>query len=191
MAPFGVLVLAAACGGPGDKCGERVCWTPPAAGAPRGQLEVGTGETSFEPVEPEQLLPLHMGRQGCCHLWVHARVMGMDPGVAGTRGCGNPLTLVTVVTDTGEAVDQFECADVVGYVESPLAGATELPHAVQVIVDPDVLPTLPGRRVLLKVEAVDAEGRYAVDEVFAVVGSIPQLDGGTADAAPEDAATSD
>ena len=141
MAPFGVLVLAAACGGPGDKCGERVCWTPPAAGAPRGQLEVGTGETSFEPVEPEQLLPLHMGRQGCCHLWVHARVMGMDPGVAGTRGCGNPLTLVTVVTDTGEAVD--------------------------------------------------AEGRYAVDEVFAVVGSIPQLDGGTADAAPEDAATSD
>jgi hypothetical protein len=133
-------------------------------------LEVGTGATAFEPLVPEQILPLHPGAQGCCHFYVHARMIGMNPGMGGVRHCGNPLTLFGATLDSGEPVDLIECADIVGYVSSGAGDAVELPRGQAIIVNPDLLSTLPGRRVLVKVEVVDADGRYAVGEQWIVVG---------------------
>jgi hypothetical protein len=61
-----LALLASACGEP----------APPEPF--EGTLEIGTGETAFEPLSEEQEVPLVFGPQGGHHVWISFRVTGFD-----------------------------------------------------------------------------------------------------------------
>lgn len=54
-------------------CGEPVPPTPF-----EGTVEIGTGETGFEPVADEESVPLVFGPQGGHHVWISFRVTGFS-----------------------------------------------------------------------------------------------------------------
>ncbi|MBO6934191.1 MAG: hypothetical protein JJ863_04430 [Deltaproteobacteria bacterium] len=54
-------------------CGDPVPPTPF-----EGTVEIGTGETGFEPVADEQSVPLVFGPQGGHHVWISFRVTGFE-----------------------------------------------------------------------------------------------------------------
>lgn len=54
-------------------CGDPVPPTPF-----EGTLEIGTGETGFEPVTDEQMVPFVFGPQGGHHVWISFRVTGFE-----------------------------------------------------------------------------------------------------------------
>ncbi len=66
-AAFAALALAA------FGCGDPMPPTPF-----EGTLEIGTGETAFEPLADEQEVPLVFGPQGGHHVWISFRVTGFE-----------------------------------------------------------------------------------------------------------------
>jgi hypothetical protein len=49
------------------------------AGSAEASVELGTGETEFEPVTPNEHLTLHAGTQGGHHVWLSYRTDGLLP----------------------------------------------------------------------------------------------------------------
>jgi hypothetical protein len=170
-----ILVFLAACGddGGGDDAG------PPIGGT----VVLGTGTTEFEEIVPEMELGLVSGPQGGHHFIVHARMSGLVPGDPSSPGeIGNPSTVFTVSSESGERLDVDMAPYRLGYEE---IGEDDyvLPGGRIIQVREDAVDDIVGARVLIGVTVTDARDRIAVDERAVNAFLIP-LDGATPDAAP-------
>lgn len=177
------LVIFVACTTSG--CGDDGA----GADAAQASVELGTGTTEFESLEPGQEVEIIAGEQGGHHFIVHARIRGMLPGDPEMPGSvDNPRTVFRAETEEGERVDAEFPPYRLGYRDAEEETFT-LPSGRLLILDPEdeSLPDrLYGSRVRLGVRVEDAAGHVATDEVLVRPVPQPQLDGGVADAGPAD-----
>jgi hypothetical protein len=163
-----------------------------------GRVELGVGFGGFEPLADEQELPLEAGAQGLHHFVVNARMWGLEPGDISKPPEEQPQTRFSAFFDDGRVVDDLECSFPLFYVPREDDGeGYDLYSGRLLVVDEDLVPEVPGKRIRIVVEVVDVEQRHASDErwINAVAG--PDLgtpdagpDGGMTDAGP-DASVSD
>jgi hypothetical protein len=167
---------AAGCSAPED----APCWPGPARDAPRGEVELGAGEDGFAPLAPDQDLYLERGPQGGYHFAVWPRMRGMLPDTDGTTS-----NRFTALRDGEQKIDVFLCPHRLLYVEdSTDSGYMQTQRRVLVIIDDEYASGLDGHRVLLRVEVLDADGRYALDERWIVARqeALPDAGPGPSDA---------
>jgi hypothetical protein len=76
-----VALLAACDGGspPSTRPDQAPSGEDAGADAGMAELEIGSGETAFAPLEKDQALPYVRGSQGGFHVWIAFRVRGLDP----------------------------------------------------------------------------------------------------------------
>jgi hypothetical protein len=168
LVPAAVLIAAAGCST------ETITVEPDAylcysGGIPEGAreegtVELGTGIASFEQLEPDQDLVLVQGIQGGTHFDVHARIRGMDPGDAtDTRHPDNPRTIFKAYAEDGTRLDGASCGWTLGYEEAgDWAYISSGRRLVLLLRHREHFD----RRVRLLVEVLDAQGRYAKDEIW-------------------------
>lgn len=157
------LLLAsclAACSGEDEPPPPSGCWPGPDDGAPLGEAELGAGEVAFEALAPDQEVVLIHGPQGGYHVNVWPRVRGMV-----VADDGSIDTLFSAYVEEGDEVDLFECPHNAAYVADPAGGDYLMTRSnIPLIVLNERVPDIDGHSLLLRVEMVDAEGRYARDE---------------------------
>lgn len=110
------LVLLAACVDPDEVCAEAQNMFP--------TVEIGTGESAFEPI-PEEPLRGYFGAQGGYHLWISLRTVGIAPTRLGA-GVKHPPPFVAM-----ELVDNAN-GEIAASLESdwtPLLGTLEQAEA--------------------------------------------------------------
>ena len=175
---------------------EVRCWSgggTPTAGA---SITMGTGGVEFEPLEPEQGLPLYQGGQGGAHFFVHARISGISPGDASGRTAPPTYTRFSIYAEDGTDMTLQPCDYPSDYIENS-DGSWQMPYARIVRLASPYLTSIYGDRVRLQVEVQDVEGRYASDERWVMVtdpeangnDAGPSSDAGAPDAAPDAGAT--
>jgi hypothetical protein len=125
---------------------------PPDAGPPPAWVEIGTGESAFEPLAAEADLLLEAGPQGGHHFFLHARMMGLAPEGGTTR--------FRVYDEGGTRVD-FS-GDVPLDYEDAGGGVYALPYGPVTQVNDAVVTA--GVRVRVTVELTDADGLQASDQ---------------------------
>lgn len=144
-------------------------------GGESGEVEIGTGYEGFEPLADD--IAIIAGPQGGFHLNLNARVRGLDLGDPGDLlDPENPSTLFGIYTaQGGERLDVDACPVRVGY--QAVGDQGVLPRGVSVVFDvADVEELVPlyDEPVLVRVEVLDAQGRYAADERSIVVRAPPR-----------------
>ena len=137
-------------------------------------IELGTGETEFEPLEDMQELTLVAGLQGGYHFIANARIHGLDPGTASMPGLeSNPVTEFIVLREDGTRIDEAGPSHLLGY-KAAASPWFELPSGrilaidQQLVEEEGVVPAIYGERLLLRVEVIDADGIEASDEAWIV-----------------------
>ncbi|HTE51275.1 MAG TPA: hypothetical protein VK698_10435 [Kofleriaceae bacterium] len=198
------LILASGCGdddgGSASDAGSSdagSCLWPMESSTPGGELEIGTGVRGFEPMPDE--LQFIAGTQSGTFLILHARMKGLEPGNADDfLDPRNPRTRFSATLFDGTVVGRG-CPSTQGYKPSEEEGYFERKSYQNL----EFLPFALGEKafdttVKLRVEIIDADGRYAVDEKD-VLCPAPTgwndagptdagiIDGGPADAGPADA----
>lgn len=114
-----LVVLATACGSPGD------------AGEDRFLLEIGTGGAeAFEPIRNGDTLLLARGCQGLQHIWVSLRVEGMD---------ANPAVVTLALSDPGSGEPLQEPFEARLRFAPSEEGVAELRGIQLVVPDPEVV----------------------------------------------------
>jgi hypothetical protein len=122
-------------------------------------VEIGTGANAFEPLAEDSSVPLIFGPQGGYHIWAGARI---EEATAGTMTLKFELALESgeIISSTGYRV-RFE------------AGGQSWAGHPAFVEDPnDVL----GRRVRMRLIAVDAAGRTGTDERLVSVMTTEEAD---------------
>lgn len=154
-----LLLVLIACGGDDDA---------PDAGPPvGGTVELGTGTSRFEEIEPEGELGLVAGPQGGHHFIVHARMTGLVPGDPSSPGeIGNPSTRFTVESEDGARLDIDMAPYRLGYEELGEDGVFTLPGGRICQVLEEAVDEIDGGRVRLRVEVTDVRDRIATDDVW-------------------------
>lgn len=156
------LAIAAACSGKDPLPPAIDCWD--GSGTPGdGEVQLGTGDTAFDPMVDEQEVEVHRGIQGLVHIFLRARVRGLDEGNEDDMNT-QPYTLFSGHFENGDPIGLFECAMRLPYpIESdPDYLMLDGPRAF--VLNEDAVDTIVGQRVLLRVDVLDIEGRYATDE---------------------------
>jgi hypothetical protein len=183
------VVLATGCGdntssSQPDATLDRPCW-PIETSVPGGEIELGTGNVSFEPMPAS--IPFILGGQGGTFLYLNARIRGLEPGdPTDLFAARNPRTRFQVVLGDGTVVGP-ECGASVGFRATADDGYFERAAPQQQA----FLPYSLGERafdtnVQIIVEVIDIDGNYARDEktVFTtrpagtfdgVVGALPSI----------------
>jgi hypothetical protein len=149
LAMAGPLFLGAACGGEeasGDP--ERYPWCLP--GPP--SLEVGSGSTSFEPIEPGGAVPIVSGPQGGTHVSISARTRGLGPSALVEYGANDAETGALLTWKGLRQVVPFKEGDnggevhgLVAFLSDPSPTANAGRRAVLwLVVDDDCNPTMRG-----------------------------------------------
>lgn len=166
----------------GDDDGGDNCDWPIDTATEAGSIELGTGTGSWQPM-PEEI-PFILGTQGGTYLVLHSRIKDLEPGnVENFLDPLNPMTRFSATLFDGTVVGRA-CPSRLGY-EPAGEGYYERKQYQNL----EFLPFSLGEGafdtvVKLKVEIIDAEGRYATDEKD-VLCRAPA--GWEADAGPEDA----
>lgn len=156
---------------------RALCYSGGGTPAEGAEVELGTGQSEFVPVEDDDEVALFAGLQGGYHVFGNARVKGLDPGGAGLPSEANPATWFTVSREDGTVLNVSECAYPQSYRE--VDGDTYgLPYGRIVQVAARYVPDIYGERVRIKVEALDSQGRYASDEHWVVIVSAYAPDAG-------------
>jgi hypothetical protein len=191
------LLSAAACGGGHAKADAGPCWPLPAS--PGGEVELGTGDISFEPL-PAVLPLMANGSQSDPYIAVYARIRGIPPGnPEDFFDPSNPRTKVSAtIPGAGLQLGQV-CPSTIGYVPSPEPDAYDLLHALRLGIGTYPPGELDGAEADLVVEVVGSNGLYAKAEqtvmLSALVGTGSDAgvgtDGGAGDAGPLDAGPAD
>jgi hypothetical protein len=136
------------------------CWTDPSPDAALGEVELGLGGGDFLPVAEGDAVELEAGIQGGYHFTLRARTRGMLPGEDGSTA-----TMFAAFTEEGEEIDILACPYQAPYrAVSGSDGFLVLGDDVFLIIDEAYVPSINGRRLLFRVEVIDADGRYARDE---------------------------
>ena len=168
-----LAIMSDSCtGGPGPP-GPEPCWEDPAVGTAEGEVELGVPGTPFQAILDEQPLELVRGPQGGHHFSVRARTRGMSP---------EAKSLFTAYLGGDRRADIFECPFRTPYQDASSDGFNEISRDyVNVIVSQELVPEIVGARVLMRVEVVDVEGRYATNERWIVAYKVADSDAGTSD----------
>jgi len=163
MRPVRLIALisfatSGACGG-GD--GEK----PDSSVAPPGAwVELGTGATDFEELEPEGDITLVTGPQGGHHFVVSARMHGLEPGDPAMPGTvQNPSTRFTVWNEAGAQIDVDPPPYRLGY-EAVGDEVYALPGGHIIQVREEEVPSVRNARVRIRVELEDSAGARVTDE---------------------------
>lgn len=123
-------------------------------------LEVGTGSWRFEPIEDGQPVSLVRGAQGGWHVWVSARVRGMNEDTP-------VLTIETQPADERRPPQRMES---LAHLERAAADGTRATIGWAAIIDdPECLV---GELMRLRVEVTAPDGTRAWDERYV------EIDGG-------------
>jgi hypothetical protein len=168
------------------------CWSSSPPHVDLGEAELGGGEEgsdTFHPLAPDQAVELIRGPQGGFHILVQPRVRGLSAADGGRID-----TRFSALLEGETKVDPFECPHHPTYVADPAGGDYLLGRITPLIIVNERVPDVVDRPLLLRMEALDREGRYARDErrVIPWLAELPPDagpagDGGAADAAPADA----
>jgi hypothetical protein len=157
---LGVVLLLASCGddGPGfDPNGP--CW--PLEATPGGQVEIGTGDITFEPM-PDVLTIIKNASQSDPFLPVHSRIRGIPPGDSiDPFAPRNPRTKVAAVIEAAGLTLGVECPASLGYVPAPEPDTFDLVHSLRLGFGLLPLDQFAGEQARVTVEVVGANGRYA------------------------------
>ena len=170
-----VALLVSLAGCPGDDDG-------PDANPADVMVELGGGAVDFQPlVGTTPDLVLEAGPQGGHHFIVNARMRGFIPGDPSMPGLlGNPATLFSAFTEDGSQIDLMFPPYRLGYQQDD-DGFFYLPSGRILQVDEDVVDSLIGQAVLLRVNVRDAQGLESSDERMIIATEPPP---GTPDAGP-------
>lgn len=153
-------IAGCSCGGPGGD--------PDAGPTGPGRVELGTGTGGWEPLVPEQEVPLYTGPQGGHHFIMHARIEGLLPGDPATPGqLANPITRFEVFLpdDAGveHEIDMMFPPFHLGY-EDAGDGWYELASGRIMQIQEEAVAGVVGARVHITVEVTDASGKVATDD---------------------------
>jgi hypothetical protein len=168
------LVLTACDGGGGDgsdDSGDEVidtCWRGDGEVREGGRVEVGTGFRAFEKLVDEQQLFVQAGAQGLHHFMVNVNMWGMDPGDLSYDAVENPQTRLSAFFEDGTPVDALDCSYPIFYVPREDGNGYQLYSGRPLVLADGMLDDIAGKRVRIVAEVVDAELRYASDEIWVV-----------------------
>ena len=188
----GLLSATAACGGNHASGDAGACW--PLDAKPGGQVELGTGDISFEPM-PAMLPLISDGSQSDPHIELYARIRGMPPGNPDDFfDPTNPHTKVTATIAALNVTLGVPCPNRIPYVPAPPSepGAYDMLHSVRLGIGTAPPAEFDGQQADIVVEVVGANGLYAKDEKTVTLtvasngGGAPDAGVG-ADAGPRDA----
>jgi hypothetical protein len=162
---LGAGLLLAACGGderPAVDAGP--CW--PLNATPGGQVELGTGDISFEPM-PNVLPIINNLSQSDPYLQVQSRIHGFPPGSPDDAfDPRNPKTKVSAeIPELGLVLNpEITCPASLGYVASPAPGAYDLVHSLRLGFRSFPVDQASGKQAHITIEVVGSNGLYAKDE---------------------------
>jgi hypothetical protein len=161
---LGASALLAACGGSTETIPdayEGPCWPLPSK--PGGQVELGTGDISFETM-PAMLAITKNASQSDPFLEVHARIRGMPPGnpndIFDPR---NPRTKASGRIEELNLTLGVECPASLGYVSAPESGAFDMIHSLRLGFGALPLEQVDGKQAVITIEVVGSNGLYAMD----------------------------
>ena len=123
---------------------------------PAAWVEVGTGDTNFQPLAEEGDIVRYSGPQGGNHFFLHARMMGLSPD--------SPNTRFAVFNEAGNKVN-IGAAFNLSY-DDVGGGVYAMPYGQVVQLNP--VPSL-GARVRVTVELTDSGGLEVSDERWVIV----------------------
>ena len=171
-----LLVSLAGCSedAPGEDAGPPDAGSPDAgdfcpwpieSATPGGSVELGIVGDSGEFVPLPDEVPFHWGLSAGSMLLLQARIDGLEPGDPDDfLASRNPRTRFTATLMDGTPIEQ-RCASTQGYVSSARDGTFERKQRFILQVLPTEVAVAAFRTfVTLKVEVIDADGRYASDE---------------------------
>lgn len=144
---------------------ERSCWYGGGTPTPGAELTIGLGLATFEPLLADQTLEIIAGPQGGAHLEMHARMSGLSPGDVNDAWGRAPHTLVTIENEAGDRLTALDCTFPQPYVENG-DGTYQLVSGRIILIRSNYLGDLNGSRALVRMEAQDPEGRYAIVEQY-------------------------
>ena len=150
---------------------------------PGAEVDVGTFRTGvgFAPLQENDELLVHAGGQGGNHFFVHARIRGLSPGDRDQPLETQPASRFTVYREDGTDITVVPCVYPIAY-EMNEDGDWVLPYPPLFLIQGGQVPGIYGQRVRIKVEVLDAEGRYATDEEWVIAVPAESPDAGVPDA---------
>ena len=162
-------VWLAACGGGGGG-GHDSAVTPPTGpcwpldAMPGGQVEIGTGDITFEPLA-DTLPIITSSAQSDPFVQVHARIHDLPPGDPDNLfDPRNPHTKASLEIDGVSMPITVECPASIGYVAAPEAGVFDLKHSLHVGFGLMPIDPFVGKQARVLVEVVGSDGHSARDE---------------------------
>ncbi len=170
---LGAGVLLAACGSPAHTAVDAgPCW--PLSATPGGQVEVGTGDVTFEPL-PATLDIITSSVQSDPFVLVHARIHDLPPGnPQDILDPHNPKTKISLVVNGLTFPIGVDCPASRGYVAVPgMPGVFDMDQAIHVGFFDTPLDQVSGMQARITVEVVGSDGHYAKDEKLATLMAPP------------------
>lgn len=176
---------------------RAACYAGGGTPTPGAEVDVGAFQygVGYAPLQENQELDLYAGPQGGHHFFLHARIRGLSPGDQDQPRETQPATWFSIYREDGTDITGPECVYPLAY-EMKENGDWVLPYSPLVTLAGGQVPAIYGKRVRIKVEVMDGEGRYATDEEWVVPvpyedvdAGVPEppADAGVPDAAPGDA----
>lgn len=139
---------------------------PPATPTGGGTVELGAVDppdlNNFTTVKVNDLYQSYSGPQGGYHLWIDTRIQGIDLGDGSTVN-SRPQTKFNIYTEDGKRINLEDCAYHLAYHDGG-DGRSYLNVGWLNQILNSVGPTLDHTPLRLKVEVLDRNGVYAVDE---------------------------
>lgn len=168
LGPLGALVLLAACGDDGGGFDDGgPCW--PLQSKPGGQVELGTGDITFESVA-DTVNVIRNASQSDPFLQVHSRIRGMPAGSPDDPfDPRNPRTKVGAVIEELNLTLGVDCPASLGYVASSESGAYDLVHSLRLGLGSFPAEMLAGKQAKITIEVVGSNRLYARDERVVVI----------------------
>lgn len=172
--------------GPGAPDARPLCYSGGGTPTPGAEVDVGAFRdgVGYAPLEENQELDVYAGNQGGFHFFLHARIRGMSPGDQEQPLETQPATWFSMYLEDGTDITLAACVFPLAY-EMNESGDWVLPYSPIVQFSGGQVPGIYGKRVRVKVEVMDGEGRYATDEEWVVPVPYKEADAGVPEPAPD------
>jgi hypothetical protein len=163
-----------------------LCYAGGGTPTPGAEVDVGAFRygVGYAQLQENQELIVYAGSQGGFHFFLQARIRGMSPGDQEQPIETQPATWFTMYLEDGTDITLSECVFPLAY-EKNEGGDWVLPYSPIVPLAGGQVPGIYGKRVRIKVEVLDGEGRYATDEEWIVPVPYEEADAGVPDPAPD------
>lgn len=173
--------------GPDPQDARPLCYSGGGTPTPGASVDIGAFRygVGYDPLEEGEEVAVFQGSQGGFHFFMHARIHGMSPGDRDQPIETHPATWFTMYREDGtDITGSGECVYPLAY-EMNEAGDWVLPYSPIVPFTGGQVPGIYGKRVRVKVEVMDGEGRYATDEEWVIPVPFEEVDAGVPDPAPD------